>query len=271
MKACSSAGRPSHSRRSRRAKSVNAGRQSGWNPVGASGATVTTPYALPNGAIATSSAVSKGYALEVYFRPNRNWDFVASVDQTEARVSGIAPELSDFFATRGAFYKKYFDEGMRVDGTTSRNPPTSQLRIENFRNAVGIISGNANGLKGIAIYLPVYTFMNLGAMGVIVSLRRKDIIGDEIDDLAGLVHKEHVHAIGAVTGPVPGGAAHHVRRAKDRRVVGGHAVDRRARGVGVLALAHLRFGLATYNRAFGPQPDRFVQLALGAQQLALAP
>lgn len=117
---------------------INAGRQSEWNTVGANGATVTTPYALPNGAIATSSAVSKGYALEVYFKPGRNWDFVASVDKTEARVSGIAPELTDFFATRAAFYKKYFDEGLRVDGTNNRNPSTSQLLVDNFANAVGV-------------------------------------------------------------------------------------------------------------------------------------
>jgi NADH-quinone oxidoreductase subunit N len=60
---------------------------------------------------------------------------------------------------------------------------------------LGIVSGNENGLKGIAIYLLVYTFMNLGAMGVIVALRRKDIIGDEIDDLAGLVHKSPTAAV----------------------------------------------------------------------------
>ena len=116
---------------------VNAGRQGEWSTVGANGAAVTAPYALPSGAIATSSAVSKGYALEVYFRPDRNWDFVASVDRKEARVSGIAPELTDFFATRAAYYKKYFDEGLRTDGTNSRNPSTAQLLVDNFASGVG--------------------------------------------------------------------------------------------------------------------------------------
>lgn len=60
---------------------------------------------------------------------------------------------------------------------------------------LGVISGNANGLKGIAIYLLVYTFMNLGALGVIVAMRRKDIIGDEIEDLAGLVYKSPTSAV----------------------------------------------------------------------------
>jgi NADH-quinone oxidoreductase subunit N len=43
-----------------------------------------------------------------------------------------------------------------------------------------------DGLKGILLYLLVYTFMNLGAFAVIASLRQRNVIGDELDDLAGL-------------------------------------------------------------------------------------
>ncbi len=43
-----------------------------------------------------------------------------------------------------------------------------------------------DGFKGILLYLLVYTFMNLGAFAVITSLRQRDVIGDEIDDIAGL-------------------------------------------------------------------------------------
>jgi NADH-quinone oxidoreductase subunit N len=42
-------------------------------------------------------------------------------------------------------------------------------------------------LTAIAIYLLVYAFMNLGAFAVIIAMRRKDLIGDEIDDLSGLM------------------------------------------------------------------------------------
>jgi NADH:ubiquinone oxidoreductase subunit 2 (subunit N) len=41
----------------------------------------------------------------------------------------------------------------------------------------------------------VYTFMNLGAFAVITSLRRRNIIGDEIDDIAGLYFKAPVEAV----------------------------------------------------------------------------
>lgn len=51
---------------------------------------------------------------------------------------------------------------------------------------LGLVAGNATGLKGIAVYVLVYAFMNLGAFAVLVALRRKDIIGDEIEDLSGL-------------------------------------------------------------------------------------
>jgi NADH-quinone oxidoreductase subunit N len=54
---------------------------------------------------------------------------------------------------------------------------------------------NSTGIKGILIYLLVYTFMNLGAFAVVTSLRRRNIIGDEIDDLSGLISKAPVEAV----------------------------------------------------------------------------
>lgn len=60
---------------------------------------------------------------------------------------------------------------------------------------LGLVAGNATGIKGIAVYLMVYTFMNLGAFLVIVTLRRKDIIGDDIDDLSGLMRKSPGYAV----------------------------------------------------------------------------
>ena len=60
---------------------------------------------------------------------------------------------------------------------------------------LGLIAGNETGLKGIAVYILVYTFMNLGAFLVIVALRRKDLIGDELDDMSGLVHRSPGYAV----------------------------------------------------------------------------
>jgi len=65
---------------------------------------------------------------------------------------------------------------------------------------LGLIAGtafapNANGIKGILIYLLVYTFMNLGAFAVITSLRHRNVIGDELDDLNGLYSRAPVEAV----------------------------------------------------------------------------
>ena len=65
---------------------------------------------------------------------------------------------------------------------------------------LGLIAGtltslSPDGIKGILIYLLVYTFMNLGAFGVITSLRHKKVIGDELDDLNGLYSRAPVEAV----------------------------------------------------------------------------
>ncbi len=66
---------------------------------------------------------------------------------------------------------------------------------------LGLIAGTAtlnsapDGMKGILIYLLVYTFMNLGAFGVITSLRHRNVIGDELDDLNGLYSRAPVEAV----------------------------------------------------------------------------
>ena len=65
---------------------------------------------------------------------------------------------------------------------------------------LGLVAGsatelNADGIKGILIYLLVYTFMNLGAFGVIASLRHRNVIGDELDDLNGLYSRAPVEAV----------------------------------------------------------------------------
>src|ERR1700735_58296 len=45
------------------------------------------------------------------------------------------------------------------------------------------------GLQAMAFYLFVYVFFNTGAFTVVILLRRKGIIGDEIDDLNGLIER----------------------------------------------------------------------------------
>jgi NADH-quinone oxidoreductase subunit N len=60
---------------------------------------------------------------------------------------------------------------------------------------VAAADGNREGLTAIVIYLLVYAFMNLGAFAVIIMMRRRDLIGDEIDDFGGLMSRAPVPAI----------------------------------------------------------------------------
>src|SRR5712691_6904962 len=46
---------------------------------------------------------------------------------------------------------------------------------------LGLVAGDTYGYLGLLIYLFVYTLMNMGAFGVIISLRRRGIIGDNVD------------------------------------------------------------------------------------------
>jgi len=54
---------------------------------------------------------------------------------------------------------------------------------------LGLIANNTYGNIGLVIYLFVYTLMNMGAFGVVISLRRRGIIGDNVDDMTGLAQK----------------------------------------------------------------------------------
>jgi NADH-quinone oxidoreductase subunit N len=54
---------------------------------------------------------------------------------------------------------------------------------------LALVANNLYGYIGLIIYLFVYTLMNMGAFGIIISLRRRGIIGDNVDDLSGLGQK----------------------------------------------------------------------------------
>ncbi|HZT76476.1 MAG TPA: NADH-quinone oxidoreductase subunit N [Vicinamibacterales bacterium] len=54
---------------------------------------------------------------------------------------------------------------------------------------IGVVAGTARGITATLIYLLIYSFMQLGAFAVIVLLRRRDEIGDELKDFSGLAFR----------------------------------------------------------------------------------
>jgi NADH-quinone oxidoreductase subunit N len=60
---------------------------------------------------------------------------------------------------------------------------------------LGLVAANETGLKGIAVYLFVYMFMNFGALTVVAAMRRENEPAEEVDDLAGLMSRHPGYAI----------------------------------------------------------------------------
>lgn len=54
---------------------------------------------------------------------------------------------------------------------------------------LALVANNLYGYIGLIVYLFVYTLMNMGAFGIIISLRRRGIVGDNVEDLTGLGQK----------------------------------------------------------------------------------
>jgi NADH-quinone oxidoreductase subunit N len=51
---------------------------------------------------------------------------------------------------------------------------------------LGLVAANEAGLRGIAIYILAYVFMNFGAFALVAALRRDGEAAEELDDLNGL-------------------------------------------------------------------------------------
>jgi NADH-quinone oxidoreductase subunit N len=60
---------------------------------------------------------------------------------------------------------------------------------------LGLVAGNETGLQGMAFYLFVYAFMNTGAFAIVIVLRRQGLIGDELEDLNGLIQRSPTAAV----------------------------------------------------------------------------
>ena len=52
---------------------------------------------------------------------------------------------------------------------------------------IGLAAGTAAGIRGVLVYMAIYLFMNVGTWAVILCMRRKGQMVEEISDLSGLV------------------------------------------------------------------------------------
>ena len=60
---------------------------------------------------------------------------------------------------------------------------------------IGLAVGNADGFRGVLIYMVIYVFMTAGTFGCILAMRRKGRAVEQISDLAGLGSNDPVLAM----------------------------------------------------------------------------
>ena len=60
---------------------------------------------------------------------------------------------------------------------------------------MGLVAGNDNGLRGIAVYLLAYVFMNIGTFALVAALSRNGKAVEELDDLNGLFSRSPGYTI----------------------------------------------------------------------------
>ena len=55
---------------------------------------------------------------------------------------------------------------------------------------LGLIAGGREGLMSMMVYLFIYGLMNLGAFAIVIALRSKNVVGEDLEDYEGLA-KQH--------------------------------------------------------------------------------
>lgn len=60
---------------------------------------------------------------------------------------------------------------------------------------LGLVAGNKTGLTGMMFYLIAYAFMTMGAFAVVIVMRQRGLIGDELNDLDGLYQRNPAAAL----------------------------------------------------------------------------
>jgi outer membrane receptor protein involved in Fe transport len=158
-------------------------------------------YDAPLNVASTRDSVSKGWEVEVVANPTRNWRLSFNLSKVENASSNIGQELRDFIDARADFYKPFYDEGLRQDGTNNDTPNNefnpSRLIKDRFRdtvarNYIGGVSGEGRPNIGISDYtaglVSTYSFrdgilkgFSIGGSlrwesGKIIGSQQKDVI-----------------------------------------------------------------------------------------------
>jgi NADH-quinone oxidoreductase subunit N len=107
------------------------------------------------------------------------------------RVDGLGLLSGQPFGWRGLFY--VLSIATMTLGNLSALAQTNTKRLLAYSSIahagyllIGVVAGPPRGITAALVYLVAYALMQLGAFSVVVMLRRRDVIGDELEDFTGL-------------------------------------------------------------------------------------
>src|SRR5438046_9157502 len=130
--------------------------------------------------------------------------FVSVASKTASFALLLRLFLVVFGATR--VYWMYLVAGIAVAsltwGTLAALTQTNVKRLLAYSSIshvgyvlLGLVAGNKTAMTGIAYYLLAYIFMTAGPFAILIVLRQKGLIGEELDDLNGLYQRSPAAAL----------------------------------------------------------------------------
>ncbi len=184
-----------------------AGRLAEWTTFGPNGPT-TEPYSRPQNIAATEDRDSKGVEMEIIYNPTRSWRMSITAGKTDAVSTNVGRELGEFLALRAPFYKTYFDEGLRQDGTNAATIPQSNstLLSQDFRNTVAsnyVLAKNLEGTakSGVADYTGTFVTRYSFAQGFLQGFSLGINLRWENGKIAGYPQIPAIYTVGGLNEP----------------------------------------------------------------------
>ena len=151
-----------------------------WAPDVYEGAPTTITAYLSVASTAASFALLVRLFQTVFWPVRENWIGLLGVVAVASMTVGNLAAITQTNIKRMLAYSSISHAGYVLMGLVAAGTGTP---------------GNQNGLKGIAVYLFGYAFMQIGAFSVVIILRKRGLIGDELKDLNGLISRSPGAAI----------------------------------------------------------------------------
>ncbi|HEX9759178.1 MAG TPA: NADH-quinone oxidoreductase subunit N [Nitrospiria bacterium] len=145
-----------------------------WAPDVYQGAPTSVTAFMSVGPKAASFAIFLRVFLEAFGGIKENWTALLIVLSVATMILGNVVAISQTNIKRMLAYSSIAHAGYAL---------------------IGLVVGNQDGISSLLLYLFIYAFMNLGAFGVVILIRRGEMEGVEIKDFSGLAKRNPLAAL----------------------------------------------------------------------------